>query len=296
MTLVAAIKAKIGKKAGLCAAKKNILLAMANYASEDYTLFPSYETLSDDTFCSRPTVIKHVREMVEMGLLEKRARVCDAGNKTNIYTIKIVSWLKSHGYVLEVNEAGYLVAKLVKTELQPSGDKGLSDLTRGLSCLTRGVKQLNQGGKAALPDPVIDPVIETNNNNNAHAIENFGPGLENQIAQENQIGQQKFFCHDQLTLDVDPRFRDLALKIKGDSKADIEQQFEDFCGMNAGKQYHIDKWITMWRRWDNSHISHAMRQFQNKPQPNSQGGYQKAPAANPVAVRRSYPTDGTSFG
>ena len=126
---------------------------MANYADQNFRSYPSYDTLADDTFCSRRTVIRHIKEMSEMGLLEKQGRMTGHGSMTNIFTIKIVSWLQSHGYVLTVSENGFLTAKMA--EIEPQVNNG-----EGCSRITSGVQQDHQWGAVDAPDPVIDPVID----------------------------------------------------------------------------------------------------------------------------------------
>ena len=54
----------------ICTIKKMLLIEMATHADDNFKLKESYKTLSEGACVSRHTAIRHIKEMVETGLIE----------------------------------------------------------------------------------------------------------------------------------------------------------------------------------------------------------------------------------
>lgn len=70
------------------AAKKLVLLALANRADEDGFCFPGYKRLAEQCSLSRRAVIDHISSLIEDGVIEKDARTRENGSDTsNLYKL-----------------------------------------------------------------------------------------------------------------------------------------------------------------------------------------------------------------
>ena len=144
------------------AAKKALLFVIANYSNDQNLFWPSYQTLADDAGLGRRTVINYMAEFEEMGLIAKTRRVKAEKSKngknlndSNIYTFTAGNYLTKNGYVLEINDKGFIVVNrpsapaappLVHEEHHPSAPDA-----------PPLVHELHPN---LLTEPVIDPVIE----------------------------------------------------------------------------------------------------------------------------------------
>lgn len=63
------------------AAKKAVLISMADRCGEDFTCYPSLARLVQDTELNRKTVIKVIDELEAMGLIEFTGKTVDNGIK-----------------------------------------------------------------------------------------------------------------------------------------------------------------------------------------------------------------------
>lgn len=70
------------------AAKKLVLIALANRADEDGYCFPGYNRLASQCSMARRTVIYHINSLLNDGIIEKQSRSRDNGSDTsNLYRI-----------------------------------------------------------------------------------------------------------------------------------------------------------------------------------------------------------------
>jgi hypothetical protein len=96
----------------LPAAKKALLLCLANYADEEMNLFPSISTLASDAGLSNRSVIRYLKGFENSKLILKKKRSRDNGSqKSNEYSLRIVTWLKANGFDIQLNDKGFLVVK-----------------------------------------------------------------------------------------------------------------------------------------------------------------------------------------
>jgi DNA-binding transcriptional ArsR family regulator len=72
---------------------KLVLLCLANYADDKNTCFPSYKTLISITEMSRSTIIRALKSLEEVGLIEIEERFADFNEAkrqtSNLYTLKV---------------------------------------------------------------------------------------------------------------------------------------------------------------------------------------------------------------
>ena len=86
---IQAIAWAIKQRAG-GATEKAVLIALANYADDKGSAFPSLGTLSEDTEIHRTTVIRAIAKLVERGLLTRTAdHRANGGNTSNIYRLSM---------------------------------------------------------------------------------------------------------------------------------------------------------------------------------------------------------------
>lgn len=119
---------------------KLILYSMANYADNNFQLFPSYDTLAQDSCSCRRTCIQSVKYLIELGLISKTIRPGLNGNNSNIYRLSIVEFLKKNGYFIQANERGFMQA--IKSTAQQN----------------QGVQNLHPPSAESAPDPITDPI------------------------------------------------------------------------------------------------------------------------------------------
>ena len=81
-----ALKIKVGN-----AAKKFVLVKLADNANDDGVCWPSYDHIADMCEMSRRTVIRHIAELEKMGLISVRTRKGAEGNKSNVYQLNLAS-------------------------------------------------------------------------------------------------------------------------------------------------------------------------------------------------------------
>lgn len=69
---------------------KAVIMALANYADENHECFPGQELIARQTCQSTRTVQRHLARLVELGLLEKRARGGSGGGRwSNWYHLNV---------------------------------------------------------------------------------------------------------------------------------------------------------------------------------------------------------------
>ena len=175
MSLVASIK----KRPEICVIKKCLLLCMANYANDKFELWPSYQTLADDACINRTTAVRHIKAMVNMGVISRQKRpINNTYSQSNIYRLEVVQWLKNLGLEIKVSDKGYVVGPTLPsgTETLPSGTETLPSGTETLGV----VAQRHQPSGTAPPNPVIEPinkpVIETNTPN-LHVVTDYSDAI-----------------------------------------------------------------------------------------------------------------------
>lgn len=81
-----ALKVKVGN-----AAKKFVLVKLADNANDDGVCWPSYDHIAEMCEMSRRTVIRHIAELEKMGLISVRTRKGSEGNKSNVYQLNLDS-------------------------------------------------------------------------------------------------------------------------------------------------------------------------------------------------------------
>lgn len=81
-----ALKVKVGN-----AAKKFVLVKLADNANDDGVCWPSYDHIAEMCEMSRRTVIRHIAELEKMGLISVRTRKGSEGNKSNVYQLNLAS-------------------------------------------------------------------------------------------------------------------------------------------------------------------------------------------------------------
>jgi hypothetical protein len=69
--------------------EKFVLIMLANYAGETGLAWPSMKRLCEDTSMSKDSVIRAVKNLEEMGLLEVERRVVEGVNLPNIYHLNL---------------------------------------------------------------------------------------------------------------------------------------------------------------------------------------------------------------
>ena len=75
---------------------KNILKSLADFANNDtLCTIPGYKTLQKDTGYCRQTVIKHVKELVALGFINKNERWINGRKSSNSYTWNIIVLLNA---------------------------------------------------------------------------------------------------------------------------------------------------------------------------------------------------------
>lgn len=124
-----ALKVKVGN-----AAKKFVLVKLADNANDDGVCWPSYDHIAEMCEMSRRTVIRHIADLEKMGLISIRTRKGSEGrNKSNFY---------------QLNFNG--------DNLTPPSDK------QGKSVVTND----HPDGDRMTPEPVNEPVKEPINKTN----------------------------------------------------------------------------------------------------------------------------------
>ena len=155
----------------LPAPKKALLFVIANYTNDENKFWPSYQTLADDSGMSRRSVIDYMAGFEQMGLITKQRRVIEEDGKTrntsNEYRFTAGAYLKRNGYVLTLNDKGFLVVEKAKRfdgvvqEIHQGGAGDSPPL----------VQEIHQGGAGDSPNTVIEPV--NNNLSTTTAPEKF---------------------------------------------------------------------------------------------------------------------------
>lgn len=74
--------------------QKLILLSMADRAGEDFTCWPSYKRLEANTGLNRKTIVKHIKSMKDMGLIEEVGRKGRTG-QVKVWKLKGVNSTKN---------------------------------------------------------------------------------------------------------------------------------------------------------------------------------------------------------
>lgn len=75
------------------AAKKLVLIALANRADEDGYCFPGYEKLALQCSIDRRSVIRHVKDLQEQGFITVSSRTRENGSDTsNLYKLALKGW------------------------------------------------------------------------------------------------------------------------------------------------------------------------------------------------------------
>lgn len=121
------------------ASRKAVLMALANYANEDWEAYPSVETLSSDTELNRKTILASMRELVDAGL------VSDTGDKRGrTRSIR----------VYRLNGAGEAVPKTEQYQKRNSTENGHEAVPK------TDKKQYQKRDT----EPLKEPLLDTGNN------------------------------------------------------------------------------------------------------------------------------------
>lgn len=88
LLMVQAMKVEVGN-----AARKLVLLKLADNANDDGRCWPSYDTIAKHCEMSKRTVMRHIQQLEEDGFLTITHRKKEGSNenKSNIYTLKLAS-------------------------------------------------------------------------------------------------------------------------------------------------------------------------------------------------------------
>lgn len=130
-----ALKIKVGN-----AAKKFVLVKLADNANDDGICWPSYEHIAEMCEMSRRTVIRHIADLEEMGLVSVRSRKGAKGNDSNVYQLHLSG-----------------------VNLSLPSDKQRTEV----------VTQDHPPGDRMTPEPITEPIKEPviKNNGDSHALE-----------------------------------------------------------------------------------------------------------------------------
>jgi hypothetical protein len=134
----------------LPATQKSLLLCLANYVNEQNKFWPSYNTLAKDSGMCRRTVITHMNNFVEKGIVDKKIQVCDKGNTSNLYTFKGVQYLKKSGYTISLTDTGYIAIT------KPQTNK-----LEGCKSITPLVQDDHPPSDPVAPNTINEPIKET---------------------------------------------------------------------------------------------------------------------------------------
>jgi hypothetical protein len=101
---------------------KLVLLMLANYANAENEAYPSYKTLANLCLCNERTVIRSIKSLVDLGLIEVHARFRDNGKQTSNIFVLNVGGDKIDG-VWVTNKAPNTIIVKHKEEKSKGGDK-----------------------------------------------------------------------------------------------------------------------------------------------------------------------------
>lgn len=82
--MVDAMKLKIGNPT-----RKLVLIKLADNANDHGECWPSYNHIADQCEISRSSAMRHVKALIEMGLVSVRHRKGELGNSSNIFTLDL---------------------------------------------------------------------------------------------------------------------------------------------------------------------------------------------------------------
>ncbi|WP_337194168.1 helix-turn-helix domain-containing protein, partial [Citrobacter werkmanii] len=86
MLMVKAMQIKVGNPL-----RKLVLLKLADNASDQGECWPSYQYIADQCEISKRSVMSHIDDLCQSGLLKKVFRKGTKGNSTNIYILTLPS-------------------------------------------------------------------------------------------------------------------------------------------------------------------------------------------------------------
>lgn len=66
-----------------------VYMWVCKFANDDWVCFPSYQTIADCAWCSRRTVVRKIKELVKIWLLQKTNRYKEKKQKSNLYQIML---------------------------------------------------------------------------------------------------------------------------------------------------------------------------------------------------------------
>ena len=92
MLMVKAMQIKVGNPL-----RKLVLLKLADNASDQGECWPSYQYIADQCEISKRSVMSHIDDLCQSGLLKKVFRKGPKGNSTNIYILTLPSATDSLG-------------------------------------------------------------------------------------------------------------------------------------------------------------------------------------------------------
>lgn len=149
-------------KIKLPAAKKCLLMMLANYADENGTCYPAVGTLALDAGMSPRSVQNYLQDFVELGLISIRARKTESGSATsNLYVLS----LQNAPQVKKPRNTNKHRGANPAPHPAPDAPQGAADAGEGRKSCGEGVQDLQgTGGAAAAPNtvskPITEPVIE----------------------------------------------------------------------------------------------------------------------------------------
>ncbi|HDX1086946.1 helix-turn-helix domain-containing protein [Pasteurella multocida] len=77
--------------------RKLVLVKLADNANDDGICFPSVKYIADVCEISETSVKDHIKALIEMGLVTKKARKTDKGNTSNLYVLHLEQSIKKDG-------------------------------------------------------------------------------------------------------------------------------------------------------------------------------------------------------
>ncbi len=146
-----ALKAKTGNHL-----RHSILIHLADRADKTGFCWPSYATIAEDCNCSRRSVMRHIKTLVENGLITSEDRVF-RGHQT------------SNGYRLNSKLKTNFIAEKTLSLMKFGNDSGsdseslgvVTDCHRGGDRESPGVvTDCHRGGDRESPKPIIEPIIK----------------------------------------------------------------------------------------------------------------------------------------
>jgi DNA-binding transcriptional MocR family regulator len=92
---------------GITQCQKLVLVRLADRANERMQTWPSLERIATECCCSRSTVAKNIKELVDIGLVVSERRTGPHGSTSNMYTLKLPTVIVKDGECKEYRETDH---------------------------------------------------------------------------------------------------------------------------------------------------------------------------------------------